>query len=152
MLQQCLSASRHALSWKSTTPYVSIPHLFLWVALHSVFFLTCRSTLLMLLGPLLHEIHRQHLKTVAIGFLEDICLNFFGLFGECVCIHCFDCSLVQHSQMKSWFHHLLLMWCDWEMCCHLHGITLKSKPKLFSVFCAHSWAFLELILQKTVIA
>jgi hypothetical protein len=33
-------------------------------------------------------------KTVAIGFLADVCLNFFGLFGECVCIHLFDCSLV----------------------------------------------------------
>jgi hypothetical protein len=34
-------------------------------------------------------------KTVAISFLsDDICLNFFGLFGECVGIHRFDCSLV----------------------------------------------------------
>jgi hypothetical protein len=31
-------------------------------------------------------------KTVAIGFLADVCLNFFGLVGERV--HCFDCSLV----------------------------------------------------------
>jgi hypothetical protein len=28
-------------------------------------------------------------KTVAISFMADI-----GLFGEYVCIHCFDCSLV----------------------------------------------------------
>jgi hypothetical protein len=34
-------------------------------------------------------------KTVAISFLVDsVCLNFFTLFGECVCIHCFDCCLV----------------------------------------------------------
>jgi hypothetical protein len=33
-------------------------------------------------------------KTVAISFLADVCLNFFGLFDECVCIHCFDRSLV----------------------------------------------------------
>jgi hypothetical protein len=33
-------------------------------------------------------------KTVAISFLADVCLNIFGLFGECVCIHCFDCCLV----------------------------------------------------------
>jgi hypothetical protein len=33
-------------------------------------------------------------ETGAISFLADVCLNFFGLFGECVCIHCFDCSLV----------------------------------------------------------
>jgi hypothetical protein len=34
-------------------------------------------------------------ETVAISFLADnVRLNFFGLFGECVCIHCFDYSLV----------------------------------------------------------
>jgi hypothetical protein len=35
-------------------------------------------------------------KTVGISFwqADNVCLNFFGLFGECVCIHCFDCSLV----------------------------------------------------------
>jgi hypothetical protein len=34
-------------------------------------------------------------KTAANTFLADnVRLNFFGLFGECVCIQCFDCSLV----------------------------------------------------------
>jgi hypothetical protein len=34
-------------------------------------------------------------KTVAISFLADsVCLNFFGLFGEHVCTHFFDYSLV----------------------------------------------------------
>jgi hypothetical protein len=35
-------------------------------------------------------------KTVAISFLaaDNVYLNFFGLFGECVCMHCFDCSLI----------------------------------------------------------
>jgi uncharacterized membrane protein YjjP (DUF1212 family) len=34
-------------------------------------------------------------KTIAISFLaNNVCLNFFGLFGEYVCIHCFDCSSV----------------------------------------------------------
>jgi hypothetical protein len=49
-----------------------------------------------------------------------------------------------------WFHHLLLMWCDWEIYHHLSGITLqKSKPNPFSVFCVHPWAFSEPILCKT---
>jgi hypothetical protein len=39
-------------------------------------------------------------KTVAISFLADICLNFLGLFGECVCIHCFGYTFV------STFHKL----------------------------------------------
>jgi hypothetical protein len=33
-------------------------------------------------------------KTAAISYLVDVSLNCFGLFGEFVCIHCFDCSLV----------------------------------------------------------
>jgi hypothetical protein len=28
-----------------------------------------------------------------ISFLADVCLNVFGLFGECACIFYFDCSL-----------------------------------------------------------
>jgi hypothetical protein len=31
-------------------------------------------------------------KTAAISFLaEKVCLNYFSLFGEWVCIHCFNC-------------------------------------------------------------
>jgi hypothetical protein len=26
--------------------------------------------------------------------VHNVYLNFFGMFDECVCIHCFDCSLV----------------------------------------------------------
>jgi hypothetical protein len=49
-------------------------------------------------------------KIVVISFLADnICLNFVGLFSECMCIHCFGYSLVQHSQMKPRFCHLLLV-------------------------------------------
>jgi hypothetical protein len=33
-------------------------------------------------------------NTVAISLLAEVCLNFLGLFGECVSIHCLDCSLV----------------------------------------------------------
>jgi hypothetical protein len=70
------------------------------------------------------------------------------LFGECVFIHCFNCSLVQHSLMKHRLHHLFQ--CDWEIHRHLCGITLKtSKRKPFSAFCAHPWAFSEPILSKT---
>jgi hypothetical protein len=56
----------------------------------------------------------------------------------------------QHIQMKHRCHHLLLIRCDWEIHCHICGITLKkSKPKLFTAFHAHPWAFLEPILPKT---
>jgi hypothetical protein len=34
-------------------------------------------------------------ETAAISFLaNNVYLNFFGFSGECVCIQCFDCSLV----------------------------------------------------------
>jgi hypothetical protein len=31
----------------------------------------------------------------------------FGLFGECVCIHCFGCSFVSTFINEPRFHHLL---------------------------------------------
>jgi hypothetical protein len=68
----------------------------------------------------------------------NVCLNFFGLFDECVwCVFALTALWIQHSQMKPRFHHLLLVWCDWEIYCHLCGIALKnSKPKSFSVLYA----------------
>jgi hypothetical protein len=64
-------------------------------------------------------------ETVTISFLADkVYLNFFGLFGECVCIHCFHCSLV--SRVTNETQYLLLVWCDWEIHHHLCGITLKK--------------------------
>jgi hypothetical protein len=51
-------------------------------------------------------------ETVAISFLADnICLNYFGLFGECVCIHCFDYSLdsvfANETQVSSPVAHMM---------------------------------------------
>jgi hypothetical protein len=51
---------------------------------------------------------------------------------------------------KPRFHQLLLVRCDWEIRRHLCGFALKeSKPKPFSAFCSHLWAFSESILCKT---
>jgi hypothetical protein len=74
--------------------------------------------------------------------------KFLSLFGECVCIHCFECSLVptviNETQVSL----------PATMClrnhCHLSSITVKmSKLKPFSEFCVHQWAFSEAILHKT---
>jgi hypothetical protein len=43
---------------RSTTPDVSIPRLYFWMALHS--FLAFRSTLVTSLWSLLHEYHQQY--------------------------------------------------------------------------------------------
>jgi hypothetical protein len=40
-------------------------------------------------------------KTAAIHFLARVYLNFLGLFGQCVCIHSFDCSLVSTFTNKT---------------------------------------------------
>jgi hypothetical protein len=78
-------------------------------------------------------------KTGVISFLADnICLNIFGFFGESVCIHCYDCSLVStftnETQVSLPVTHM--MWLRnlspslWYRC-------KKSEPKPFSVFCVH---------------
>jgi hypothetical protein len=41
-------------------------------------------------------------KTFAISFLADnVRLNFFGFYGECVYNHCFDCSLVSRFRNET---------------------------------------------------
>jgi hypothetical protein len=42
--------------------------------------------------------------------------------------------LFQYSQMKSRFHYLLLVRCDWEIHCHLCGIALR-KVKAEAILC-----------------
>jgi hypothetical protein len=87
------------LSWRNTTPCVSIPRHLFWMVGPSQFFSVSQYILHVIVvtycmnstisAPFLSQ------KTLAISFLTDnICLNFFGSFDECVCIHCFDCCLV----------------------------------------------------------
>jgi hypothetical protein len=83
---------------------------------HTQFFYCFAIHLVMLCSPLLHEFHHQHFfhvlsqKTVA-SWQADICLNFLGSFGEYVCIHCFDCSLVSaftnETQVSSSVTHMM---------------------------------------------
>jgi hypothetical protein len=50
-------------------------------------------------------------KTVAVSFLaENVCLNFFILFGECMCIQCFDCSLVSAFTSETQVSSPCTMW------------------------------------------
>jgi hypothetical protein len=61
------------------------------------------------------------------------------LFGECVCIHCFDCSLVS-SFTNGVIEKFITIFV-------YHSKKSKSKP--FSAFCTHLWEFLKPILHKT---
>jgi hypothetical protein len=81
-------------------------------------FLVFLNTLLMLLRSLVAWIPSSALlscprKQLPSAFwqADNICLNFFGLFGECVCIHCFDCSLIatftNETQASSSVTHMI---------------------------------------------
>jgi hypothetical protein len=90
-------------------------------------------------GPLLHEFHHQYPfanpETVAISFQADsVCLIVFGLFGEYVYFHCFDCSLVSKFTNETRCHHLSRVRCDWEIRRHFCGTALK-KVKAEAIFC-----------------
>jgi hypothetical protein len=53
-------------------------------------------------------------KTIPISFVADVFLKLFSLFHECVCIHCFDCSLVStfinETQNSSPVTHTMWLW------------------------------------------
>jgi hypothetical protein len=85
MLQQCSSAAAfHAFC--SDWPYAVFYSVSQYASDVSVVLCCTNSTIS---TPLLSQ------KAVAISFLADnVCLNFFGLFDDCVCTNFFDCSLV----------------------------------------------------------
>jgi hypothetical protein len=99
MLQECkqLYACMHC--HREAPHHMSAFHTFCskWLALRS-FFSVLQHTCDIIVVPFCMNsaISTPFLsqKTVAISFLADVCLNLFGLFRECVCIHCFDYSLV----------------------------------------------------------
>jgi hypothetical protein len=72
------------------------------------------------------------------------------LFGDYLCIHWFDCSLVStftnYTQVSS-----LVTRTMWLKNSHqLYSIALKkSKTKPFSAIYAHQWAFSDPILSRT---
>jgi hypothetical protein len=109
----------HALSWRSTTVDVSIPCLLFWMDLRR--FLVFRNTLLTLLRSLIAWIPSSALlscprKQLLSAFWQavNVCLKFFGLLGECVCIHWFDWSLVStfknKTQISSYYSYFLIFY------------------------------------------
>jgi hypothetical protein len=152
------------LSRRSITLDVSIPHLLFWMADPMQYFqyFAC-NTLLTLLWSLVAWIpHIALLSCPRKQLLSDswqadnICLNFFGLFGKCVCVSSALTALwFQYSKMKPRFHHPLLICCDWELHCHLCGITLKCQSWSHSLRFVHNheylfthlWTFYTTVLQ-----
>jgi len=84
----------------------------------------------------------QNTVTTSFLFGKD-CLNFLGLFGECVCNHCRDCSLVSTLTNKPCFiacHNLVKKFVP------LIEITLQKRQsrghslcfvKIIEHFCTH---------------
>jgi hypothetical protein len=72
------------------------------------------------------------------------------LFDECVCIHCFDCSLVSIFINETQVSSLVtcMMWLR-NSSSSMWYHSKKSKPKPFSAFCVHPWAFSEPMLHTT---
>jgi hypothetical protein len=87
------------MPWRSTTPDVSIPRVLFSMAL--LIFLVIFDILMTLLWSLVAWIPPPALLSCprkqepsAFWQADNVHLNFFGLFGECVCIHCFGYTLV----------------------------------------------------------
>jgi hypothetical protein len=94
------------------TPYVNIPHFCSeWLALRSLSVLEYTYDMLVPCIILSSALLSCLEKTIAISFLADSCLNFLSLFGECVCIHYFEWSLVSaftnETQISSPVAHMM---------------------------------------------
>jgi hypothetical protein len=69
-------------------------------------------------------------QKTAVGYLADkVTLNFPDLFGECVYIHCFDCSLVSAFTNETQVSSPVTLHCDRETHRHLCGVAPKIKSK-----------------------
>jgi hypothetical protein len=129
------------LSWRSTTPDVSIPCVFFQTALRSFFsVLQCTYDIIVVPCCMNSTISTPFLshKSAGIKFLADnVCLNFSACLENMCASTTLTALWFQHLQMKPRFHHLLLVQCDWEIHGHLCGIALKKpKPQPFPTFYA----------------
>ena len=91
----CVGVHCHAEAQHLTSTFLSF--CFQWLC--AVFFRVSQYVSDVIVVPgsinLINDTPFLSQNTVAISFLfANDCLNFLGLFGECVCIHCRNCSLV----------------------------------------------------------
>jgi hypothetical protein len=124
MLQQCSHASSYMwmhIVMEEHYSYTICQHFcfaFCSEWLYAVFLVFC-NILLTLLWSLVVRIPPSALFSVPENSCHqlsgrqagNVCLNFFALFGECVCVHCFDCSLVStfanETQVSSPVTHMI---------------------------------------------
>jgi hypothetical protein len=83
-----------------------------WMALRNFFcYFQCTSDIMVPCWldsttntPLLYQ------KAVAINLAYDVCLNFFGVFGECVRIHCSGFNIHKWNQVSSPITCMMWLW------------------------------------------
>jgi hypothetical protein len=139
-LQQCSSASSCMCThnvMEEHSPDVSIPGLLFWMVLSTYFSVSQHTADVTVISCCMNStISSPFLfqKTAAISFLADkVCLNLF----VCLVDVCESTALwFQHPQTKPRFHHLLLVWCNWEIHYHLRGITLTLQCRIPYLTCA----------------
>jgi hypothetical protein len=94
-------------------PDISIPRLIFWMTLCSFFSVLQYTSDIIVVPYCMNSNITLFLfqKTVSINFLaSNVWLNFFSLFGECVCIHCFDCSLVSTFTNETQISSPVTLW------------------------------------------
>jgi hypothetical protein len=163
MLQQCEQLYADAHCHGGALHRMSAFHALCSEWPYSVF-LVFRNILLTLFGPLLHEFRHQHSfscpgKQIPSAFwqADNLCLNFFGFFGECMCIRCFDCPLFSAFTNEIRFHHESSEIVKRRLSHILFSTSNKTithfrwpTTSLFIVnLCspAHLWTFYTIVLQ-----
>jgi hypothetical protein len=123
-----------ALSWRST------PHLLFWMVLSSFFsVLQYTSDITVVpcwMNSALLSCPREQLPP---AFWQTFVYTFLACLVNVCASTALTALWFQHAQMKHKFHHLLLIWCDFEIHCHLYGIALKSQSRSHSLcfVCTH---------------
>lgn len=108
MMSSFVDVWGRALSWRRTIPDDNMPLLLFFIVLHRRVRVSQYAAAVIVPGSMnsTSKVPLQSQNTVAISFLLDkVCLNFFGLLDECVCIHCFNCSFVLAFPVTLLLHH-----------------------------------------------
>jgi hypothetical protein len=118
------SVCRHTLSWKSATWDSSISHF--------IFMMFC-NTLLTFVWSFVAWTSSSLFpdqKTGTISFLSGRHIFKLLWLAWWMCASsAFTALWFKYSEMKPRFCHLLLVWCDLNICCDLSGFTQKSQSQ-----------------------
>jgi hypothetical protein len=140
---------KRALSWRSATPDVSISHILCWMTLR-ISFSVSQYTCDVIVVPFAW-IPPSALLACPSFVARGRLFKLFRLVWW-MCAHPLH-WLLSYFNIHKWNPGLIACYsCDVIekfIAIFVVGLWKKSKPKLFSAFCAHPWAFSEPVLRKT---